>query len=187
MHYGYEQVIGGVGRFVDKTFNTLTAIGTGKKPEARDVPVVSRFYKSIPEEQAGAGANEFELIAKVLEEQSRERFYLSQQAEDSYQQLKNLPKEDAAALFDEIKEADPALAKKIADVKKEDDRGLSFIDRKILQLGVGNGERAKFLKAKFDELETDEEKAQLWTEYRAKGIISDNVSKQLKELLKEED
>lgn len=184
MHYAYEQLIGGVGRFANKTVNTITAVGGEDPVLARDVPVISRFYKSRPDEEIGAGAKEFQQIAEILETQSKERFYLSQQAEDSFQQLKNLPKEEAARLFEEIREADPDLAKKIAEVKKDEDKGLTFIDRKILQLGVGNGERAKFLKIKFDELETKEEKAQLWTEYRSKGIISDSVSEQLKDLLK---
>ena len=186
IHYSYQQIIGGAGRTADKVVTTLSAIG-GKELLVRDIPVVSRFYKSIPDEEVGAGASEFQKITEVLEEQSRERFYLNQQAEDSYQQLKNLPQQEAASMFEEIRNQDPDLAKEIAKVKKDDDKGLTFIDRKILQLGVGNGQRAAFLVDKFNELETKEEKAQLWTEYRSKGIISDSVAEQLKELLAEQE
>src|SRR5690606_19703028 len=42
IHYSYEQLIGGAGRAVNKTVNTLTAIGGGTLPEAKEVPVVSR-------------------------------------------------------------------------------------------------------------------------------------------------
>jgi hypothetical protein len=185
IYYSYGQLIGGAGRAVDKTMNTISAFGQGKLPDAKDTPVISRFYKTRPDEEVGAGAKEFETISGILEKQSREHFYLNQQAEDSYQQLKSLPKAEAAALFNKIKEADPDIAKEIAQVKKDDDRGLTFIDRKILQLGVENGERAQFLYQKFSELKTKEDKANLWNEYKAKGILSKNVEKQLRDLLKE--
>ena len=184
LDYAYQQLIGGAGRFVNKTVNTLTAIGGGTTPEARDVPVVSRFYKTRTDEEIGAGASEFERIGNVLEEQSREKFYLNQQAEDSLQQLENVPKEEAAKMFEQIKKNDPDLAAEIVKIKKEADKGLTFIDRKILQLGVGNGERAKYLVEKFNSLKSDEERGRLWQEYKDKGIISDNVAKQIKELLK---
>lgn len=184
IHYSFEQIVGGAGRAAKKTFNTMMAISGGELPPAKDVPIVSRFYKTRPDEEVGAGAKEFEQIASMLEEQSREKFYLSQDAEDALKQLGEISKEDAADMYDRIKENDPDLAKEISKIKKKQDKGLTFIDRKILQLGVGNGERAEFLDMKFRELKTQEEKAQLWQEYKAKGIISDTVSKQLKKLLK---
>ena len=184
IYYGYEQLIGGAGRAVNKTVNTIAALGQGTMPEAKDIPFVSRFYKTRPDEEVGTGAKEFETIATILGEQSRERFYLNQKAEDSYQQLKSLPKEAAARLFDEIKANDPELAREIAETKKNDDKGITFIDRKIIQLGVENGERAKFLYKKFSELESNEDKKNLWNEYKAKGIISQTVGEQLRYLLK---
>lgn len=184
LKYAYDQLIGGAGRAADKTVNTITSLGGGEIPEAKDIPFVSRFYKTRPDEEVGAGAKEFETIANILSEQSRERFYLNQQAEDAYQQMKNLPKEEAARRFNELKEADPELAKEVASVAKEDKKGLTFIDRKILQLGVANGERAKFLYTKFSELDSNEDKKNLWNEYKAKGILSKEVEKQLRYLLK---
>lgn len=185
-HYAYEQLIGGAGRAVNKTVNTLTAVGGGELPDERDIPVVSRFYKALPDEEVGSGAKEFEMIATLLEGQSRERFYLNQQAEDSLQQLDNVPASEAAKMFQEIKAADPDLAKTILKLKKEKEKGLTFIDRKILQLGVENGERAKFLKQKFDSLESDSERATLWQEYKTKGILTKNVIKQLNALYSED-
>lgn len=186
INYAYEQMIGGAGRFVNKTVNTITAAGGEDPIPTKEIPVVSRFYKTRPEEEVGQGASEFQEIAKILETQSRERFYLKQQAEDSLRQLNSLPKQDAALMFEELKNADPDLAAKVADLKKQEDKGLTFVERKILDLGVSNGERAKFLVKKFNELEKKEDKANLWNEYREKGIISDSVAKQLKKLLLEQ-
>ena len=186
MHYSYEQLVGGAGRFVNKTVNTITAVGGEEPVSPKEVPVVSRFYKSRPIEEAGSGADEFQRIEELLQEQSRERFYENQEAEDSYQQLKNLPKEEAAEVFKTIIETNPDMAKKINKIIKDEEKGLTFVNRKILQLGVGNGERAKFLKDKFDGISSREKKAQLWNEYVSKGIISKEVAKQLVLLFKEE-
>ena len=181
-HYAYEQLIGGAGRAVNKTVNTITAVGGGELPDERDIPVVSRFYKALPDEEVGSGAKEFEMIATLLEEQSRERFYLNQKAEDSLQQLDNVPPSEAARIYEAIRKEDPDLAKTILKLKKEKDKGLTFIDRKILQLGVENGERAKFIKQKFDSLDSDEERKTLWQEYKTKGILTKNVIEQINKL-----
>jgi hypothetical protein len=54
----------------------------------------------------------------------------------------------------------------------------------IANLGVMNGERAKFIAQKIDALKTEEEKEALWNEYVRKGLITSNVAKQVKSLLK---
>ena len=51
-------------------------------------------------------------------------------------------------------------------------------------LGVENGERARYLYEKFQELDTQEEKAALWDEYINKKILTKQVREQLTWLLK---
>lgn len=181
--YAYQGYIGGAGRTANDTVNTIAKATRFEMPEAKDVPVASRFYKVRDNEEIGAASKEHEDIKKLLEEQSRERFYLKQDAEDAYLQLKELPQNEAAARFDEIAAQDEDLAKAIADIKKSEDLGLTYTQRLIMQLGVSNGERAEYIYKKLQELPSDEMRADLWNEYTEKKIISNNVADQLLELI----
>lgn len=49
--YVFNQLIGGAGRLVGQTFNTIASIGTEKEVTANDIPFVSRFYKEKDEER----------------------------------------------------------------------------------------------------------------------------------------
>lgn len=183
LNYAYGQLVGGAGRSVDKTVNTVIAAGQGTLPPARDIPFVSRFLRTRTEQEVGAGSSQYDDIKKVLEQQSKESFYLNQQAEDSYQQLKNLPKGEAAKRFGELQKADPDLAKKVAQIAKEDKKDLTYTDRLVLQLGVANGERAKYIVKRLNEMPDTATKAALWEEYTKKGILSKEVKKQVTTLL----
>jgi len=184
MKYAYEALVGGAGRFTSKVLNTISAVGKQEAPEIRDIPVISRFLKERKEEQVGAGSKKYESLKKVLQEQSRDRFVLAQQAEDSYNQLKNIPKEEAKEMFAKIIEDDPSLAKKINEIIKEEELGLNYIDRLTKQLGVENGERAKFIVGELNKLKTKEEKKNYYQEMIDKKIISKEVGRQIIEMLK---
>ena len=183
LNYAYETLIGGAGRAGSKVINTISSVSQGEIPEAREIPFASRFLRSRSQEEVGAGSREYEEIKDVLGEQSRQRFVLNQQAEDAYNQMKALPKEEANKRFNELAVVDRELAEKIAEIAKEEKLGFTYTDRLIKQLGVTNGERAKYLKKKFDQLKTKEEKNALWEEYVRKEIITKNVSIQLNYLL----
>lgn len=100
-----------------------------------------------------------------------------------YDQLSNLPKNEAADIFDKIKDENPELAKKLYDVVKEREKGITVKDKDLKAKGVASGDRALAIKKEFDKLKTKEEKAKLWEDYVKKGIITKDVSKQLIKLL----
>lgn len=185
LYYAYQGYVGGAGRTATDFVNTMITVGRGELPESNDIPVWSRFVKIRDNEEIGVASKEYEQIKERLSEQSRERFYLNQDAENSHRQLSSLPAEEAAALFDDIAAADPDLAKKIADIVAEEKLGVTYTQRLIKQLGVANGERAQFIYDKLQTLETPEEKAALWDEYVEKKIITQDVSEQLLLLLQE--
>lgn len=179
INYAYEQIIGGAGRAVSKTINTISAVGAGEIPISREVPFASRFYRSIPEERIGASSTAVGDIRHILAEQSRERFNQSQMAEALYQEMKKLPKEEAAEKFDELAKENPNFAKKVSDIFKDENLNLTYTDRLVKQLGVENEERAKYLVSQFNKLDTKEEKGELWDEYVKKAIITKEVARQL--------
>lgn len=123
-----------------------------------------------------------ETIQKILQNQADERFKLKQEAELLYDDLKSLPKEQANEKAKKIKKANPALYEKLKDIVSDAKLGLTYEDRLIKQLGVENGERAKFIWETTNKFVTKEEKNAYIKELRQKKIISDEVMKQLKEL-----
>lgn len=183
MKYAYETLVGGAGRFTSKTINTISAVGKQEIPEIRDIPFVSRFLRERKAEQVGAGSKKYESVKKILEDQSRERFILEQQAEDSYNQMKNIPKEDAKKMFNDLVKEDPNIAKKVNEIIKEEKLGLNYVDRLVKQLGVSNGERAKFIVGELNKLKTKKEKKSYYQEMIDKKIISEEVGKQIIHLL----
>lgn len=186
LNYVFEQLIGGAGRSANKVISTVADAATLQTPALRDTPILSRFLKSRTEEEVGAGTDKYEDLKGLLQEDSREAFYLKQQAEDSYNQMKNLPPEEAKQRWDELNKADKALAAKVADIAKAEKKNLNYTDRMIQDLGVENGARAKYLVTEFEKLGTKEEKARLWSEYVEKGILTKAVQKQVKYLLNQE-
>ncbi len=161
----------------------MTEVGQGKLPDIDDVPVASRFYRSRDNEEIGAGSEEYEKLDAMLEDQSRERFYITKDAENAILQLDSLSKEEAAQKFNEISQRDPDLAEKIVGIKKEEALGLTYSQRMIKQLGVGNGMRAQFIFDKLQSLDSNEERRELWQEYVEKKIITKDVAEQITTLL----
>lgn len=125
-------------------------------------------------------------LQELLEKQSDDRFLLRQQAEGVYEELKNLnelgKKEEANQKAKKIKQKNPQLFEKIKDVKQDDELGLDYSDRLIKQLGVENGERAKYIWETVKMFDTPELKNAYIKDLRTKKIISDKVWEQLKQL-----
>ena len=103
---------------------------------------------------------------------------------DAYlDQLNNLPREEAADIYDKIAETNPDLANKIRDIVKDREKGITVKDKDLKMKGVASGDRALAIKKQLDKLKTKEEKAALWEEYAQKGIITKEVGRQIRILL----
>ncbi|MFA5772894.1 MAG: LPD38 domain-containing protein [Thermoplasmata archaeon] len=175
--YILQQITGGPGKFTGKVFNSISAIGKSELPEPRDIPFVSRLLRKTPEERFYTSKGENDII-KTLTEQERERFYDRQEAEKVFEELKKMPIEQRKETYKKLKEEKPRIIKRVDNIADEESKGLTKLDRQLLQLGVENGERAKYLFKVFKSAEPQERK-ELYQEYAKKGIISDNVKVQL--------
>jgi len=178
MNYATEQLIGGTGRFVSKTLNTITGLFKGEA-DKNEVPFLSRFFRSRNVEETGYGAEKAKEITDILTEQSRERINKKRDAEAIYEEFKKLPTEQAKEAFNELIKKDKEMAQKVSDIGQEEKLGLNYTERLIEQLRVENGERAKYLKSQFDKLETKESKAELWDEMVDKKLITGQVADQI--------
>ena len=96
-----------------------------------------------------------------------------------YDQLNDLPREEAADVFDKIMEVNHDLAKQIQTVVEEREAGITVKDKDLKAKGVASGDRALAVQKELDALKTNEEKAALWDEYVKKRVITKEVARQL--------
>jgi len=171
-------------QFLNLSDRALAALGKIPREQIGGETVWQGIIRRFKAARGGAiEQKEAENIKGILQKQADVRYQTKQKAEDVYAELKKLPREEAAKRFDVIATDDPILAQKIRDTVEEEKQGLTYEDRLVRQLGVENGERARYLFKKFNSLKTKEEKAKLWNEYTQKKIISDKVRDQLLYLL----
>lgn len=103
-----------------------------------------------------------------------------------YDQMLKMPREEAAAKFDEISKTNPDLAKKVLQVYKDRKMGITVDDQVIKAKGVASGDRAVAVVKEFNKLQSQEEKAALWDHYVKIGIINKDVAKQMKVLMQKQ-
>jgi hypothetical protein len=185
VNYAYEQYIGGTGRAITKTANTLWGIAspTADAPPMSEFPLVSRFYKQRnPDEVAGTSKRD---EIKALEgEASRERFYRNQEAGDIMKELERMPDNAARkARLKEIARTDPKLAQAVLDDISAKAAGLTGDEKKLKSSTVET--RAQFIVGEIEDL-SKEERTALLKEYAQKKILTSAVLERLKELLAEQ-
>lgn len=132
------------------------------------------------------GAKTYQDILSAVrtnQEETRAAADLRARATKTDLEILSLPQEERAARFDEIAATDPALADKIREVAKERALNLTELDRKIKELNIDNGNRAQFIWNQLQSMSTDEQRAQYWDDLARKGIITDEVAKQLRALI----
>lgn len=100
-----------------------------------------------------------------------------------YDQLLQLPRDQAAAKFNEIAKTNPDLAKQIVQISKDRKNGVTVQDQQIKAQGVSSGDRATSLVKEFNKLSTPQDKAKLWDHYVKIGVINKDVAKQMKLLM----
>lgn len=106
------------------------------------------------------------------------------QGEQEYQKLKAMPQAQAASAFTALQQTNPALAKTIIRIANEDKEGITLNERLTKELGVSDGQRAKYIARQLNDLPTQSAKAALWERYVSLKIISAQVAQQITPLLK---
>lgn len=139
--------------------------------------------RRFTEAQGGQLENkDYELTANAKQQENDINYKTKQEAEIVLKELNSLSKDQANKKYNQIKEQNPFLAKKIKDLKSEEDKGLSSSEKILNSMGVTNGQRAKYIFEKANLLKTKEEKNAYIKDLEDKGIISKNVKEQLRRL-----
>lgn len=116
---------------------------------------------------------------RILETKSKEELKLS--AQDLYDKMKILPKEEAKRQFNDLIKNNPDLAQEVSNLTTE--VKLDYKESFLKSLGVENGQRAKYVVDELNKL-SKEEKRSYFQNLIDKKIITKNVSEQIIELLK---
>jgi len=140
-------------------------------------PVVPKYEKMLK------SYRDIQRMGDISKEKKEEE---KETVESRYEELKAMPRQEKINEFNRLREEDPELAKKIANLVQEEKLGLTPEDKAILNLGVTNGDRARFVYKKLMEQKTREEKIKLWNELVTKKIITKIVSRQIIKLLTKE-
>lgn len=176
-----------VAKYIGLEFNhpyikmLVNQIGDNPKPVYQAIIVAAELPLKFSTEEK----EDVNKIYAIIDKQVLDRQKVANIAEDKWKQLKSLPEDEAVTEFDNIIKNDPTLAQRLLDIHKDEQLGLTSKDRAIKQLGVENGERAKYIAEQFNLLTTDEEKGTLWEEYTKKKLITKDVAVQLSSLLSE--
>jgi len=158
--------------------------GTGLQTYGKQELIYGKNQLGQPTSQVQPIPSMGESIAKRIFGQQPLGTSSSWNVETYYDQLLKMPQAQAASVFDQIAKTNPDLAKKIVDVVKERQKGITVENKTLKSKGVASGDRAIAIKKEFDKLKTQEEKARLWDEYVKKGVITKEVAQQLTQLLK---
>jgi len=118
-------------------------------------------------------------LSKRLASQENTRTGLTDTANLLLQELEKMPKDDANEEYKRIYNEDPKLGEKIKEIREDKKLGLTYVDRMIKQLGVENGERAKYIFDKVQKMDSREEKNSYIEDLWDKRIVTEKVYNQL--------
>jgi len=170
--YAIEQLTSGVGKETEQLFETAKLV-TGEKPEISEIPLISRFIRSKKVEETGADSKEVEKIKNIFEKGAVENFKIKQEAENIYEQIKKIPKDQRGEVIEELKNKNPELLKKIIDIMKDEEKGLNSIDRKVKMLSVDD--RAEYYKDRIKSFQDKEARRTYIKDQINKGLLTKKV------------
>lgn len=178
--YAFESYIGGAGRSAERFFEFGKTLGLERQiPPMSDFPFISRFYKAKAEDEifnTQAQSN----LKGLMTEDRRERFYTKKKAEDAWDSIAELPKEEKRQKLKELAATDPELFERVADLAEAEKMNLVGEERQLK--GATVAVRAQYILAELNSLQTKEEKRALLQNYIDKKIATDSVLDQIEAL-----
>jgi len=167
-----EQLVGSL------TGGGLTQFTVGKPEKGRPAyvkyPAAKRFFRSGVVNQQ---ADEKEIQAAVTE-QADERTIVFQKAKDFIEGIDTLKPEEKSARFEKLLQADEPVFDKALEMLEDKQKGVSWIETQIKQLGVENGARTQFILKKIAPM-TPEQKFEYISDLYKKKIVSEKVLDQI--------
>ena len=185
VHYAVEQYAGGVGRFILRSANLGVGFATGGIPPAREWPFLSRFYTHLTDEEIGRSASRgpAERARAALEDDRRRIFQLRDQADDVLRTMQTMDAGQAEQRYNEILDSNRPLARQLALLIQHQNAALTATERRIIQMDVNDGTRARYLVNEVLRGMTGDALEDKLAELRAKRIVTPQVAQQIYSLM----
>jgi hypothetical protein len=160
----------------------MDAQGNPVKNQNRFVNAVSPVRMTSEDVKKAKEFEELLNLKKLNQNETIRSKQITADAESFIESLKKQPtKEAKIKLLQETIKANPEVADKAKAILLEKAKNLTYQDQQVKNLGVENGERARYIINKVKSMKTKEEKVKYLTEMKAKGLISKEVIKQMAE------
>lgn len=88
--YAFDQYVGGAGRAISKTVNTISGFAKGEGVKPSEYPILSRFYKEKSGEEVGQNTKPTSEVKNILQDQSREKLKLKEKVTPIYKKVQDL-------------------------------------------------------------------------------------------------
>jgi hypothetical protein len=118
-------------------------------------------------------------LQKIIQSQADDKFRLNQEAEIVFNEIMKTPTKDRNTKAGQIEKANPKLFDKVKDIAADYQKGLDYNDRLTKQLGVDNGQRAKFIWQNIKGITDKAEKVKYLQDLEHKGIINATIAQQI--------
>lgn len=171
----------GGGNQIKKTIQGISAAKASNPPaSATDYVKGALFGKSTI-----SSAKSLDSLHTLLSQQAKGSKAETVQAEQVYETLKALPKDQAIQQYDQLVQNNPSLATKVATAAKNAQLGITATDKLIKQLGVKSGARAKYIYTQVMRL-PQSQRASYFDSLATKGLLDKEgvIVQQLRDLMK---
>jgi hypothetical protein len=168
-----------------QTDKLLAKAGVIDEDEIKGVSVAEAIAKRFNSAYGNAvERKKIDELSKKLDKEKEESHLIRIEAEEFVESLEGKSKEEKIKALKELASRDELLFDKTVDVITDNKLGVTYSDRLIKQLNVRDGNRAKYIVGELNEMETSEEKKEYLKDLRSKKILTDEVLKQVKYLIK---
>lgn len=120
-------------------------------------------------------------IKELKRQATKQTDKLNQNAQKTYQNIKDLPQDRLKEALSALGRTDEKLADKVLDMYLEEKLGFTYLDKQIKSLGVENGQRAKFLSNMIKGMPKEQKKDKVLNLVKKK-ILTEKVLDQILEL-----
>lgn len=131
-------------------------------------PIARRFVRSGSlAEDLGMG----ERASQAEQDETTKQVVRRRTAMTLLSQWRGVSNDEAERRITAISQTDPQLARKIAEIRQEMNKGFTNVDRQIAGLGIESGERERFIRDELTRLKTESERAAFIEDLRDKGLL----------------
>lgn len=190
---GTQRKIDKDGSFVDKQVQLLmmNIPGLSQKvparvgPDGEAIPQPNRFanlFSPIKMSTENEKGKQYDDLTALLTDQQNSRTKKAQDAEALYAEIKAMPEGEGTKRALEIKKEDPELFAKIKGMKDAEAKGVTGVEKLMLQLGVENGARAEYIFKEIMKLPDSTARNAYYSDLKKKGVVTRQVDAQISRL-----